>query len=132
MKSDAMPMPMPELSYEQAAHYRREGYLVLPGVLLAAHVEACKAALSDLIQHFTDDKHSATRRRALQFHFCQAGAAWATSTIMPPCTATKRANTALASHRNMAKRRCASCVAKRKKPCCRWIGREAARQPMMH
>ena len=297
MKSDAMPMP--ELSYDQAAHYRREGYLALPGVLPAAHVEACKAALSDLIQdriprcstnlyyeagqrieglaaderelrvrrldsfcdehpalaaansrrlhaaldqlsgigrtlfqemalvkppgigaakpwhqdasyfmlrepshvigtwialdaatldngcmqfiprsqldaavphvqeslascsirpdrlsqrsvvpvpmqpgdavvfhgliqHFTDDKHSATRRRALQFHFCQAGAAWATSTIMPPCTATKRANTALASHRNMAKRRCASCVAKRKKPCCRWIGREAARQPMMH
>jgi len=29
-----------------------------------------------LIQHFTDDNHSATRRRALQFHFCQAGAAW--------------------------------------------------------
>ena len=29
-----------------------------------------------LIQHFTDDNRSATRRRALQFHFSQLGAAW--------------------------------------------------------
>ena len=48
MKRDAMSMP--EISDEQAAHYRREGYLVIPGVLPAAHVEACKAALSDLMQ----------------------------------------------------------------------------------
>ena len=48
MKRDAMPMP--ELGDDEAAHYRREGYLVIPGVLPTAHVEACKAALSDLMQ----------------------------------------------------------------------------------
>lgn len=48
MKRDAMPMP--ELGDDEAVHYRREGYLVIPGVLPAAHVEACKAALSDLMQ----------------------------------------------------------------------------------
>ena len=48
MKRDAMPML--ELSDDQAAHYRREGYLVIPAVLPPAHVEACKVALSDLMQ----------------------------------------------------------------------------------
>ena len=48
MKRDAMPMP--EISDDQAAHYRREGYLVIPSVLPPPHVEACKAALSDLMQ----------------------------------------------------------------------------------
>ncbi len=39
-----------QLSAEQVAHYRREGYLVIPEVLGAGHVEACKTALSDLMQ----------------------------------------------------------------------------------
>ncbi len=43
-------MPVPELDDDQAAHYRREGYLVIQGVLPPAHVEACKTALSDLMQ----------------------------------------------------------------------------------
>lgn len=43
-------MPVPELDDDQAAHYRREGFLVIPGVLPPAHVEACKTALSDLMQ----------------------------------------------------------------------------------
>ena len=29
-----------------------------------------------LIQHFTDDNRSSARRRALQFHYAQAGAVW--------------------------------------------------------
>ena len=41
---------MSELNDEQAAHYRREGYLVFPGVLPPDHDEACKSALSDLMQ----------------------------------------------------------------------------------
>ena len=48
MKREAMPIP--ELGYDQAALDRRAGYLVIPGVLPAAHVEACKAALSALMQ----------------------------------------------------------------------------------
>ena len=41
---------VPQLSSADVAHYRRDGYLVIPGVLSPAHVEACKTALSDLMQ----------------------------------------------------------------------------------
>ena len=39
-----------QLRAADVAHFRREGYLVIPGVLPPAHVEACKTALSDLMQ----------------------------------------------------------------------------------
>ena len=48
MKRDAMPEPLVDL--DAATRLRREGYVVVPGVLTPAHVEACKEALSDLMQ----------------------------------------------------------------------------------
>ncbi len=42
--------PKAQVGSEEVAHYRREGYLVAPGVVTPAHVEACKEALSDLMQ----------------------------------------------------------------------------------
>lgn len=45
------------LAEEDLAFYRREGYLALEGLLSAEDVEACKAALSDLMQGRVDGKH---------------------------------------------------------------------------
>ena len=48
MKRDVMPDL--QVGLDEVSHYRREGYVVIPGVLTPAHVEACKEALSDLMQ----------------------------------------------------------------------------------
>lgn len=48
MKRDALPEP--QAGIDDIAHFRREGYVVIPAVLAPAHVEACKTALSDLMQ----------------------------------------------------------------------------------
>ena len=48
MKRDAVPEPLVDL--DAATRLRRAGYVVVPGVLTAAHVNACKEALSDLMQ----------------------------------------------------------------------------------
>ena len=48
MKRDALPEP--QTGIDEVAHFRREGYVMIPGVLAPAHVEACKTALSDLMQ----------------------------------------------------------------------------------
>ncbi len=43
-------MPERSVDLEAATQLRRDGYVVIPGVLTPAHVEACKQALSDLMQ----------------------------------------------------------------------------------
>ena len=48
MNRDAMLAPMVDL--DAATRLRRDGYVVIPGVLTPAHVDACKEALSDLMQ----------------------------------------------------------------------------------
>ena len=53
MKRDALPEP--QTGIDEVAHFRREGYVMIPGVLAPAHVEACKTALSDLMQGVPGD-----------------------------------------------------------------------------
>ena len=48
MNRDAMPAPMVDL--DAVTRLRRDGYVVISGVLTRAHVDACKEALSDLMQ----------------------------------------------------------------------------------
>ena len=70
--------PVPHVQESLASCYIRPDRLSRKPVVAVPMQPGDVVVFHGLIQHFTDDNRSATRRRALQFHYCALGAAWGT------------------------------------------------------